>query len=211
MKLKLANVSVGKVEAQGSKANTGGAFAKMHITVSANKTIRRALGIGDAEADESWPPNGEKSGKLRGTLDATTLIITAKQGNLVQKLDEVDLNISLVNDFSWQLEDPKDEESKNALISFWARTSDLESAMKMVEYKFSIGSGSSTGSLTYNKPGTGTPVDMSTVEGDDAQGTLGEGEEGEGQGDEEESGTGALASAREAAGGTHQRKRKNAE
>lgn len=81
MKLQLANVTIGKIEIQSSKKNVGGAFAKLNISVNANKVIRKAMGIGEQDETgkmlDNWPPAGEKSGTLRGSLAATSMILTA--------------------------------------------------------------------------------------------------------------------------------------
>jgi hypothetical protein len=194
MKMQLSNVSVEKVEVVNSKKNTGGAFAKIKLCATMTKDVRRRMGIGTT--DQDWPSEGESAGKLTATFEATRIVLTAKQGNTLGDIEEADIAISLANGFTWSLEDPKDEANKTVLYTFWARSSDLDAAQLMVAYKFSVSSGSSTGTLVYNKLGDGTAVDMSG-DADDAV-----------TDDGEEPAQGTLASAREAAGGTHAKRHK---
>ena len=167
MKLDLSNVSIDAVRVTSSKKNSGGAVCKIDLTATMAKKARTALGF--ATTDESgnereWPPAPEKAGKLAVSFDATMLNLKAKQGNTLGEPEELECKVSLADGFSWKFEDPKEETNTTVLFSFSARTADLDSALLAVGYKFSSSSGDNTGTLTYNKPGRGTKVDMS---GDD--------------------------------------------
>ena len=182
MKMNLSNVSIDSVAITNSKKNSGGAVCRIQLTASMTKAARKAMKIGVVDEEASlnevvWPPAGEKSGKLTATFDATSLILTANQGNTLGEPEEVNCAVSLADSFTWKFEDPKDESNTNIIYSFSARTADLEAVQLIVAYKFSASSADSKGVLHYNKPGTGTPVNMSGEDGDDAQGTLPGGEE----------------------------------
>jgi hypothetical protein len=159
MKMNLSNVSIDGISITNSKKNSGGAVCRIQLTATMTKGARKALGF--SVTDDEWPPTPEKAGKLGVSFDVTSLILKAKQGNTLDEPDEVNCKISLADSFTWKFEDPKDESNTTVIYSFSARTADLEAAQLMVAYKFSASSGSSSGTLSYNKPGEGTAVDMS--------------------------------------------------
>ena len=183
MKLKFTSVTVEEVKTSQSKKNTGGAYSKMKITATLTAAVRKAMGIGGDV--EQWPPDGEKSGKLKGTFDTSNIILTRKQGSLVETLGEADIAVSLADSFSWKFRDPKSDTDTTTLITFWVRTDDLTAAQLMNEYFYSIQGGESTGMLNYNK-GDGSRVDMTAdpnqlTMGDDARKSVEEMPEGEGK------------------------------
>lgn len=174
MNLKLSDCYLGPVSILASKKNTGGTIVKATLNARMTKAVRRAMRWAtDATGElvEEWPPHGVPSGKLIGNLDCTTLILTPDQPALegTGGVEEVQVKVSLANDFNWKLEDSDDETNKTVLFSCSVRSSDVEAAERLVQYKFSIKSGSATGSLTYNKPGDGTPVTMGPNGDDEAQ------------------------------------------
>ncbi len=152
MTLSLAEAVVGKIEISGSKKGGGGVFAKVRLTCKMTKTVRRAMSWGDMDERgkplDNWPPPGETQGKLTGSLAATSLLLSAKQ-TTVDGNDEVNASLALANDFTWFIEDDTDQ----SYFRFWARTADLESALKLISYKFAVGSGVATGKLSYDAAG----------------------------------------------------------
>lgn len=159
------SVRVDDVRARNGKKNTGGSYAVMKLTCNMTKGVRDALGIGDLE---QWPPDHiQKSGKLKGSFDCTNIILTAEQEQLsldVAKMNEADINVSLVDSFRWAMEDPDDEENRTVLLTFSARTADVAAAQMMVAYKFSVSAGNSKVMMNYNTPGDGSKVDMDTTD-----------------------------------------------
>lgn len=164
-KLTFNNVRVDDVRARNGKKNTGGSYAVMKLTCNMTKSVRNALGIGDLE---QWPPDHiQKSGKLKGSFDTVNIILTAEQEQLsldASKINEADINVSLVDSFRWAMEDPDDEDNRTVLLKFSARTGDVISAQLMVNYKFSVSAGNSQVVMNYNTPGEGTKADMSTTD-----------------------------------------------
>lgn len=161
MKLTFNSVRVDDVRQRNGKKNTGGCYSVMKLTCMMTKSVRNALGIGDLE---QWPPDHiQKSGKLKGSFDTVNLILTAEQEQLsldVAKLNEADIQVSLVDSFRWAMEDPDDEENRTVLLTFSARTADVTAAQLMVAYKFSVSAGNSKVVMNYNKPGDGQAVNM---------------------------------------------------
>lgn len=158
MKLTLHNVTVDKIEVSNSKKNAGGSFAKMKLSGTMTEGVREALGIGDVDAE--WPPSGESAGKLVGSFNSTSVLLTMDQRDLLVQMSEADIPISLADSFKWKLEDPDDETNRTVVYSFWARSADLASVQLMVAYKFAVLGGSSTAVLNYNPPNDGTPVNL---------------------------------------------------
>lgn len=161
MKMSLSSVSIDGISITNSKKNSGGAVCRIQLTATMTKASRKALGFTE---EAEWPPAPERSGKLSAKFDATILSLEAKQGNTLGEPTEVECKISLADGFTWRYEDPKDESNTTILYSFSARTTDLESVSLITAYKFSSSSADSKGTLSYNKPGEGTAVDMSPDE-----------------------------------------------
>lgn len=159
LKLNLSSVTVDKIEVSSSKKNTGGAFAKMKLTGIMTDDVRTALGIGNDR--ESWPPEGETAGKLKGSFATTTIILTADQGDMLAEMNEANIPISLADSFKWKLEDPADETNRTVLYTFWARSADLAAAQLITGYKFSVQANTSEAVISYNTPNDGSKVDMS--------------------------------------------------
>jgi len=151
MQLSLTEVVLGKIEISGSKKGGGGIYAKVKLTCKMTKAVRRAMGWGDSDEKgkpfDNWPPPGETKGSLDGSLAATSLILAAKQTTL-DGVNEVTAKLALANDFTLFIED-----DDQTYFRFWARTPDLESTLKLISYKFAVGSGVASGKLTYEAAG----------------------------------------------------------
>jgi hypothetical protein len=153
MTLSLAEAVIGKIEISGSKEGGGGTYAKAKLTCKMTKTVRRAMSWGETDEKgkprDNWPPPGETQGSLVGSLAATSLILTARQ-SVMDGSDEVQAKLELANDFTWFKEDDTDQ----TYFRFSARTLDQESALKLISYKFAVGSGVASGKLTYEAAGS---------------------------------------------------------
>jgi len=172
MKMNLSNVVIDDIKIVNSKKNSGGRVCQIKLTATMTKHARQRMKI-DSVPDvakqrhvkpntgtpveapppepETWPPSGEKSGKLKAAFTATELKLTAKQGNTLGEPEEVTVKVSLADGFSWKLADPKDETNRTVRYSFTARSTDLTTILLVVGYSFSSSSADNTGSLTYTK------------------------------------------------------------
>ena len=207
MKMSLNSVSINKIVSQNAKKNTGGAVCKIILTAAMTRATRKALGIGTDGGDDSWPPAGEKSGKLAAKFDATllSLKVDSKQQSLpgTESPEGVDINVSLVDGFSWCFEDPRDEDNVNVVFSFAARTTIVDSVIAITNFFYSkSGREALKGHLSYNKPGEGTAVDMTPE--DPRQRKIGEDDEA---GEPEGIGLAPTAAERKAARKTEEAKK----
>lgn len=167
-KFQLPDATFIGISIRDGKENAGGTYAVVKLTCRITAAMRKSMDWGSDDAQ--WPPNGETGGNLAGELNATGLSLASKQKNLDGNIpDEVDAEINRVDDFKWkQVEEGK---SKVCFLSMSARTNDPDSVAKLAAFKFAIQSGNVKGSISYNKPGEGTLVDM-TPHAEDGQASL---------------------------------------
>lgn len=186
-----------------------GLFRRIHFTADLSDTVCEAMEWGE-------PSEGLTQGKLLGELTATHLILTPNSKQLRQH--ELQLDVNEVSDFQFFRVKGDDGESTRTELRFIARSVSKGAGALLENYMELIGKGMGQLRIAYEKqeklPLEGeAPADkpacvlcangVPLAAGDDSTHENGrpceayEGQKGP-----------ALASAREAAGGTHQRGRR---
>lgn len=122
-----------------TRKDDGGAYTRIYFSARADQEVRKKMKWGITQDDKDrdvicdpWPAEGEKSGKLSGTLSATSFILTPKDAELGKH--EIEVECSKVYDFSFSVEYDSDGNRKGLLIQFVVRSTAKESSVKIDRY-----------------------------------------------------------------------------
>jgi hypothetical protein len=136
-----------------TRKDDGGAYCRIYMTARADSEVRKKMGWGcvgeGKELTDPWPSDGERSGKLLGTLSANNFILTPKDTEL--RKHEIDVGCNKVSDFAFTVENDSNGNRKGVMISFVVRSSHPDASIKIDRYFRSIQDGLGDLKIDYIK------------------------------------------------------------